>query len=105
MLETSETGAILNLAAALKAAGFTVGLTLCRKADKATGKIMSVDDGARVVHMQVGDKLMNVSGQSVLDGEWRVVRGKSPAKVIPWENPLQGPDFEKACLRGAMTTA
>ena len=105
VLETSETGAILNLAAALKAAGFTVGLTLCRKADKATGKIMSVDDGARVVHMQVGDKLMNVSGQSVLDGEWRVVREKSPAKVIPWENPLQGPDFEKACLRGAMTTA
>ena len=105
MLETSETGAIVNVAAALKAAGFTVGLTLCRKADKATGKIMSVDDGARVVHTQVGDKLMNVSGQSVLDGEWRVVREKSPAKVIPWENPLQGPDFEKACLRGAMTTA
>ncbi|CAK9009078.1 Putative mitochondrial protein, partial [Durusdinium trenchii] len=59
-------------------------------ADKATGKIVSVDDGARVAHMQVGDKLMNVSGQSVLDGEWRVVREKSPAKVIPWENPLQG---------------
>ena len=91
-MELNADGSIKDVERRLASYGFNVGDTVARKADKSSGKIISVD--AQAVRLEIaGDVVASVPIEAFLKRQWSTVSTKVEVELTPTLKLEQCPDF------------